>query len=94
LTLSVLEFEVAKAKELALMESRGVSVLVGLGTISILMLGTVAIGVAFSFDSLFLPGGDAQDYQWSCSPLDTANNRYYLPDLPTVPLWQLMDKDI
>ena len=26
----------------------------------------------------------AQQYQWSCSPLDTDNGRYYLPDLPIV----------
>ena len=26
----------------------------------------------------------AQQYQWSCSPLDTDNGRYYLPDLPVV----------
>ena len=26
----------------------------------------------------------AQPYQWSCSPLDTHNDRYYLPDLPLV----------
>lgn len=25
---------------------------------------------------------DDQSYQWSCSPLDTANGHYYLPDIP------------